>query len=548
MHPPGPGPDLVARYEAAGWWGRRTLSQVIRENASARPGAAAFVTPAGATDWARYDSLSDEVAASLAGCGVEPGERVGVLLPDGAAVHCGLLGCERAGVIAVGIGSRAGDAEIAYLLRRTGARALVCAPEHRGRSADELVATLAAAGVTLERLVTVGEDGHLGVHRVTGSRTEPTEVVSVTTADLAARALGPNELFLLNSTSGTTGLPKCVTQFQNRWFRFSQLAVEAGELTGEDVFFGAVPAPFGFGLWTSHFAPAVLGVPTVVLPRFSAEDMVAMIERERVSVLCCVSTQFRMLLNSPAAQHADLSSLRVMFTGGEAVPYDRALEFERRTGATVLQFFGSNETGALSYTTREDPADKRLTTAGRLIPEMEVRLVDEEGRDVTDGGGPGRPAGRGPLTCLGYYDDPEANRQLYTDDGWMLMGDLVTLDGDGYLQVVGRTSDFIIRGGKNISAAQVEAEIETHPSVDLVAVVPVPDPVFGERVCAVVSPRPGRSVTLPELSAHLDRRGVSKELHPEHLLLVDELPRSSGGKVAKGDVRRLVETLLPTPT
>jgi acyl-CoA synthetase len=167
---------------------------------------------------------------------------------------------------------------------------------------------------------------------------------------------------------------------------------------------------------------------------------------------------------------------------------------------------------------------------------------------VTAGGGPAIPACQGATECLGYWDDEAANRQLYTDDGWMLMGDLVTLDEDGYLQVVGRTSDFIIRGGKNISAAQVEAEIETHPSVDLVAVVPVPDPVFGERVCAVVSPRPGRSVTLPELSAHLDRRGVSKELHPEHLLLVDELPRSSGGKVAKGDVRRLVETLLPTPT
>ena len=140
-----------------------------------------------------------------------------------------------------------------------------------------------------------------------------------------------------------------------------------------------------------------------------------------------------------------------------------------------------------------------------------------------------------------YWDDPEANAALFTDDGWMRMGDVVEIDQDGYLRVVGRVSDFIIRGGKNISAPAVEDEVGTHPGVAVVAVVGVPDAVFGERVCAVVEARPGwEALSLADIAAHLAGRGVTKEWWPERLVVLAELPRSSGGKVAKGDLRRLV--------
>jgi acyl-CoA synthetase len=169
---------------------------------------------------------------------------------------------------------------------------------------------------------------------------------------------------------------------------------------------------------------------------------------------------------------------------------------------------------------------------------MHLRLYDDARADVT-AGGRGIPGGHGPLTCAGYWDDPAANAQLYAPDGAMLMGDVVEIDTDGYVSVVGRVSDLIIRGGKNISAIQVEAEVDTHPAVDQVGIVPVPDEVFGERVCAVVTLLPGASLTLPELTEHLLARGLGKELLPEHLVVLEELPRSSGGKVAKGELRRL---------
>jgi acyl-CoA synthetase len=204
----------------------------------------------------------------------------------------------------------------------------------------------------------------------------------------------------------------------------------------------------------------------------------------------------------------------------------------------VLQFYGSNETGALSRTTLGDSRARRLRTAGRVIPSMHVRLLADDHTDVTATGGPGIAACRGPLTCIGYYDDPAANAALLTDDGWMLTGDRCTIDADGYLQVAGRVSDFIIRGGKNISAAQVEDEVTTHPAVALAAAIAVPDPVFGERVCVYVELRPAApDLDLDGLRAHLEDRGVGKELWPERLVVVDALPRASGGKVAKGALR-----------
>jgi acyl-CoA synthetase len=355
---------------------------------------------------------------------------------------------------------------------------------------------------------------------------------------LDGRALRPDDLFMINSTSGTTGLPKCVLHTENRWFYFHQLAAEAGALSGDDVFFGAVPAPFGFGLWTAHFSPTVLGAPTVVAERFSAERALRAVAAHRVTVLACVSTQFIMMLQSPVLDEVDLSSLRVMFTGGEAVPFARAADFEERTGARVLQFYGSNETGVLSGTTWRDSRPRRLGTAGRVIDAMQVRVYDERGDVATGPTRRGVPAAKGPATCIGYLDDDEANAQLFTDDGWMLMGDLVEIDHDGYLRVIGRTSDIIIRGGKNISAPALEAELAEHPDVALVAAVAMPDDVFGERVCVYVTTRADVPITLGDLVAFLEGRGVTKEQFPERLVQLDDLPRSSGGKVAKGELRQ----------
>ncbi|MEX2626723.1 MAG: fatty acid--CoA ligase family protein, partial [Ilumatobacteraceae bacterium] len=389
--------------------------------------------------------------------------------------------------------------------------------------------------VTLERVVQVPalEEDLEATFTVDGEHVDDGPV-----PDIDDRRIRPDDLFMINSTSGTTGLPKCVLHTQNRWLYFHQVATRNGELTDTDVFMGAIPAPFGFGLWTSHFTPIVLGAPTIVRHRFDAVTAMDDIERHGVSVLCCVSTQFLMMLNEPTLEARDLSSLRVMFTGGEAVPAERAKRFEHTTGCQVLQFYGSNETGLLTGTRTTDSDRVRFETAGRVEPAMHVRMYDVDGAHQVEG--EGRPACRGPATCLGYLDQ-EANTKLFTPDGWMLMGDLCTIDDDGNLRVTGRTSDIIIRGGKNISANVVEDEVGTHPSVALAAAVPKPDEVFGERVHVYLELTPGSEpITLDELREHLRERGTSVEVIPESLEILDELPRSSGAKIAKGELAQRI--------
>jgi acyl-CoA synthetase len=470
-----------------------TVGLAVARNAAVRPDEPAIVEARrGLTmTWREYDAAANAIAGAVVH---HPrGERVALQLPDGPELHAVMVGCERAGVVAVGIGARAGVREVEHLCRRTGAR--------------ELLTSMPIGTSVLDR----------------------------------HRAFGPDELWYLNSTSGTTGLPKIVMHHQQRWFAFHEFADRVARFTPDDVFLSALPTPFGFGLWTSHFTPAITGAPCVVVERFTPEAVLDAIERHRVTVLAAVSTQFVMMLNSPAFDSADLSSLRLMFTGGEMVPYDRAKEFEERTGACVVQFYGSNETGALSGTSPDDPQEQRLRTAGRVIPEMHVRLLD------VDDGGRGVPAGKGPTLCLGYWDDVEGNAQLWTADGWMRMGDLATIDDDGYLTVVGRTSDFVIRGGKNISTAIVEDAVSSHPAVALCAAVGMPDDVLGERVCAFVELRGvfdgDRALDLDALRAHLAARGTSKELWPERVIVVDALPRASGGKIAKGELRERARAL-----
>jgi acyl-CoA synthetase len=507
-----------------------SLAQVIERHARRTPERPAFLAGGTRLSWAEYAQGSEQVADALARAGLVRGDRVGVLLPDGPGVHLAYVAAEKAGLCVVGIGPRAGAAEIRHLLRLCGARALISPARHREHDLRAQVAALRAEGVPLEHHFLVEDElrGAAGLRRDGGPAPEP--------APAPRRPLAPDETFLLNSTSGTTGLPKCVMHDLRRWLAFHELAVEAADLSPRDVFLSALPTPFGFGIWTAHVTPALLGAPTVLLPRFDAELLVRELETHRVSVLAAVSTQFILMLESPALASARLGELRVLFTGGEAVPYPRAAAFEDRTGARVLQFYGSNETGALSRTTLRDSREVRLRSAGHVIESMQVRLHDDAGRPL-GARGRGQPGCKGALCSAGYYGDPAANAELFTADGWMLTGDVVEIDAEGVLRVVGRKADFIIRGGKNVSAPAVEEAVGTHPAVALAAAVAMPDPVFGERVCVYAELKPERRLTLDELVAHLVAGGVSVEYLPERLVVLDALPRASGGKIAKGELR-----------
>ncbi|WP_327151892.1 class I adenylate-forming enzyme family protein [Nocardia sp. NBC_01329] len=523
-------PEFTADPEAFTGY---SVSDLVRHRAATRADDPAYISPSGITTWAGYDELADRICAALRALGDIP--AAAVYLPDTVEFHAALVGAYRAGVLAVAVGARSGPAELAHLMSASGATVLVTTSDNRGRPVTELLDELRTRDATPGRLVLV--DG-TGVATVTTGEGEP----AVRSRPAGSAEFTVDDICLLNSTSGTTGRPKLVMQTQRRWSTFAAIACRNAAMHSQEVVAAFVPAPFGFGLWTSHFLPALLGRPALVMPRFDPTVAIDLMAEHHATILACVSTQFRMMLQLPDRATARAEALRVMFTGGEAVPYAEAERFEEATGALVLQFYGSNETGAASATTVDDDKPTRLGTGGHLIGEMNVRIVD----DGTGDGGPGvrrgQPAVRGPLMSPGYWNDDAANTELFTEDGWILLGDIVEVDATDRLRVVGRLADLIIRGGKNISAVEVEDFVREHPSVEMVAAVGVPDPIFGERLCAAVTLAPEAGpLTLTELNAWLRGQGITREYLPERLRVLDRMPLAPGGKIAKAQVKQLVE-------
>ncbi|WP_182358851.1 class I adenylate-forming enzyme family protein [Tomitella gaofuii] len=515
------------------------VGALVRRRSAADPGAPAYVTRSRTTTWGEYDRLADTVCAAVRSAGGPSGEGapVAVFLPDTAVFHAAIVGCRRAGRVSAMIGARTGDREAAHIMSTAGARVLVTAPTVRGRAWRRVVEGVATRSARPDAVIVVDEDDcSAQVYRHRRGGWAP----AVAPADpQPARGLGPSGIALLNSTSGTTGLPKVVAHAEHTWLEFARLAARGGRITEDDVVCSVVPAPYGFGLWTAHFLPALLGVPTVVVEKFDVVETAELIERERVTVLCCVTTQCRMLLRSAEARGHDLSSLRVLYTGGESVGRAAAEEFERVTGARVLQFYGSNEAGPVSATTVDDDADTRLGTCGRLVGPVDARVRGDDGAVSDRGPCRGRLEVRSPMASRGYWNDENADRALFTEDGWVRLGDLVEIDEAGRLTVIGRTAQIVIRGGRNISIAEVEDVVRGDPDVRDAVAVAVPDPVFGERVCAVVVPAEGRAPDTASLGAGLRARGVSPELFPEYVVCVDEVPQGPGGKADRAELARV---------
>ncbi|MEM9175922.1 MAG: class I adenylate-forming enzyme family protein [Myxococcota bacterium] len=509
-----------------------SLAARVRSLARERPESPAYLIEDRVLTWRGYDEAADRLARILVALGLPAGACVAVWLPDGPGFHVAFQATERAGLVCLGLGARCGERELVHLLEISGAKTLVSAPIMGGGSASAMVDALRAKGVVLDAHVLV--EGDAFVDDAIWIEDAPAPLAPASA--LEGRALARDVDSLYNTTSGTTGLPKIVRHDQLRWFHFHRFAAEIGRFGNDEVFLSALPAPFGFGLWTQHFSPTLLGAPTVLLRKFDARAAIDALRRHRVTVLAAVSTQFILMLESDGFDAGEALALRSLFTGGEAVPEKRARAFEERTGAHVLQFYGSNETGAVSATRPEDPPHKRLTTAGKPLPEMQLRLFDAAGADVTVRG-TGRPAVKGPVVSPGYLNAPEANAELIRPDGWVLLGDLVELDEDGYLRVVGRTDDIIIRGGKNLSAAAIEEGVSAHPDVALAAAIGIPDAVFGERAAAYVELRRGAHLAFEDLKAFLEGEHVARELWPEALVVFEALPHNVGGKVAKSALR-----------
>ena len=346
-------------------------------------------------------------------------------------------------------------------------------------------------------------------------------------------------------SGGTTGIPELIPRTHNDYIYNSKIASAVTGVGVAEVFLDVLPLAHNLPLACPGLQGYLLHGGTFVLSNSTrGEDVFTLIERHRVTHIAVVPALLIRLINDPLIARFDLSSLRVIQSGGQRLqPEVRRRTKELIPSVTVQENFGMAE-GLLMFVRFDDPEDVRMETVGRpLSPHDEVKLVDDDDNEVAPGQ-VGELLARGPYTLRGYFGVPEYNARSFTSDGYYRSGDLMWLHPSGNYIVEGRKKDLINRGGEKISAEEIENLILTHPAVQNVACVPMPDPVLGERMCAYAILRGGNTLTLPELAAFLMNEEIAKHKLPERLEIVDDFPLSPFGKVSKKDLTERITQML----
>jgi acyl-CoA synthetase (AMP-forming)/AMP-acid ligase II len=342
-----------------------------------------------------------------------------------------------------------------------------------------------------------------------------------------------DEVAVLAYTSGTTSDPKGV--IHDHRTMLSELQHMAGYMTaGKSKLMGS-PVTHATGMLGAVLGPLITAQAIHVLDRWDATHVLEVMREARVGSGTGASVFLASLLDHPDFTASDAALIGRVGLGGAPVPVALG-ERAAALGITIIRSYGSTEHPSTTGCQFEDPADRRHRTDGRALGAVELRLVDEEGADVP-AGQPGEILSRGPDLCLGYTA-PELTAAAFDDDGWYHTGDIGVLDDAGYLTITDRVKDIIIRGGENVSAAEVEGALHSMPAIAEVAVVAAPDARLGEHACAVLRLRPDVApVTLADLTMHLARIGLARQKWPEELRIVTDFPRTASGKIRKVDLR-----------
>jgi 2,3-dihydroxybenzoate-AMP ligase len=523
-------PDFAARYRERGYWEDVPLGRFYAGVFASYGDRVAMVTGSEHVTYSELGERVDRLALHLLDLGVVPLDRWVVQLPNIPEFVYLYFALERLG--AIPIMALAGHRwnEINSFFELSGANGYAVAETLGDFDSRPLIAQI--------------REAHPGVRTVLGAETIRELLRS--NAPLDARLLDtvevdPDEPCILQLSGGTTGVPKLIPRTNNDYVYNTKAAVAVNDVHADDCLLVALPIAHNFPLACPGISGFFWKGARVVLtesPR--ADDVLPLIERERITHLELVPALLIRYINTPGVADRDLSSVRVINTGGQKLQP----EVKRRAesvfpNARVQEVFGMAE-GLLMFVRLDDSEEVRFETAGRPVCEDDEILIVDEDRDPVPDGEVGELLVRGPYTLRGYYNVPEYNARTFTPDGYYCSGDLMRRHPSGNYIVEGRKKDLINRGGEKISAEEIENLILSHPAVLNVACVPMPDPVLGERMCAFVIPKPGRSLTLQGLTSFLTEKGLAKFKLPERLELTDDLPLSKFGKVAKNVLTKQV--------
>jgi acyl-CoA synthetase (AMP-forming)/AMP-acid ligase II len=538
-------------------WG--TIPGLVEDAAARFGGTEALVDahgPDGTTTRLTFDQLAEGVAAATRAVlanGIERGDRVAVWAPNCAEWVIAALGAVGAGALLVPLNTRYKGAEAAYILRQSGARILFTVQGFLGVDYPAMLAEAVSAGSAvpdLERVVVLRTgDGSSPVASVAGDQVVDWQVFlhegAAVPADIAAgrtASITSGDMSDLVFTSGTTGHPKGAMATHGQTLRTFATWAEVVGLRAGDRYLIVNPFFHTFGYKAGVLACLMTGATMVAEPVFDVDVLMERIAAERITVLPGPPTIFRTILDRPDRKSFDLSSLRLVVTGAAPVPVELVEQLWSDLGVeTVLTAYGLTEaTGTVTMCRRGDPAEVISGTSGRAIPDVEVRIVDTDGKELPRGES-GEIVVRGYNVMHGYFNDIESSDEAIDADGWLHTGDIGVMDDDGNIDITDRLKDMYVSGGFNVYPAEVEALLRQYPGVAQVAVVGVPDERMGEVGCAFVVPAPGADTDkLVGQVTGWARERLANFKAPRSVEIVEVLPTNASGKVLKRELRQRV--------
>lgn len=522
-------PDVGRRYARDGYWTGETITTYFEKAERRTPDKLAIVAPGIRMTYAELGTDVRVVEAQLASLNVGQGDVVSIQLPNCAEFVIVHLAASRLGAVTNPLLPNYRASELLHILGVAGSVVAVIPQEYRKFDYPSMYGQMQKSLPALRNVFVVGGEGLAGMQPFDALRRKDGGVVPRTSAS----ARDPDEVTSLIFTSGTESKPKGVMHSHNTQMYGTVHMANLLGLTADDVVWTPSPVGHGTGFQWGVRQAITLGATLVLQDLWNADDALRLIARERCTFTLAATPFAAMLLDSPLIDQLDLSSFRIFACAGAAIPHKLGVDMRERVGCKVIGMWGMTECFVGSSSAPSDTEAKLWGTDGKAMPGCELAIFDEARQAPIPAGETGELAVRGPTVSLGYFNDPERTAATFSGDGWLFSGDLATMDGDGYIRLVGRKKEIINRGGLKISVRQMEEHLLSHPKIKSVAMVGVPDATMGEKSCAFVVTRDHAPITLADVTSYLDQCQVAKYKFPEYLVTMKDLPTTPSGKIQK---------------
>jgi 2,3-dihydroxybenzoate-AMP ligase/mycobactin salicyl-AMP ligase len=536
----------AAKYNKLRWWLGLTLGDLLDKAADVYPDKEAFVDRESRLTFGQAREKTNRLAVGLMELGIAPRDRVLVQFPNWNEFIFAYFAVQKIGAIAVLLIDRYRQYEIGHLIRLTGATSWIVAEKFKKTDYLPIVEDVLKEHPELKNVILARSEGRsrfLSMEKLI----HDAKLGTANIKRLARRRPDPMEVAHMGPTGGTTGLPKVVPRTHDSLVCTMEYAAYAWEVNIHDVCLLAGPVghdlAFTKGLCSSLFT---LG-KTVFLDSTDMKDVCETIEKEKVTTIVWTPTLAKRLLDFEGLKNYDLSSLRGMHCGGSPSTPEVVKGVREDLHSNFYNGYGGTE-GPTTLTRANDSLEMILHTVGKpTCPYDTYKVVSPDGKELPPNT-PGELMIKGPGVFTGYYKAPEENAKVFNEEGFFRTGDLARIDEKGIVTLTGRIKEIIKRGGESISATEIEILISSHPDVAIVAVIPMSDPVFGERVCAYIQPKPGASLSFEKIIAYLKEKKASVLQLPERIEFIETMPFTKAEKVDKKLLREDIERKLKAAT